>query len=181
MNSPRSSFSSTSRLTKQDSTDASERRRAQALAEAEQGLSRTCDGLEIAWTLFLPTLIYGTGQDRNVSLIARFIRRFGWFPLVGGGSGLRQPVHADDLAAACLAALDNPRAHGGIYALAGGETLSYRVMVERVFQGLGQTPRLLPVPLWLLRAAIRAGRDRWSTSRQSVRRRGSGCHRHRHA
>ncbi len=151
-------FSSTSRLTKRESSDPAERRLAQALANAEQELSRSCEALGIAWTLFLPTLVYGAGLDHNVSFIAQFIRRFGWFPLVGGGRGLRQPVHADDLAAACLAALDNPKAQGSIYALTGGETLSYRAMVERVFQGLGRTPRLLPVPLGLLRAAIRAGR-----------------------
>jgi nucleoside-diphosphate-sugar epimerase len=151
-------FSSTSRLTKQDSADPGERRLARALADAEQGLSGICDALGMAWTLFLPTLVYGAGLDRNVSFIAQFIRRFGWFPLVAGGRGLRQPVHAGDLAAACLGVLDNPRAYGGIYVLTGGETLSYRDMVERVFQGLGQTPRLLPVPLGLLRAAIMVGR-----------------------
>ncbi len=151
-------FSSTSRLTKQDSADPAERRLARALADAEQGLSGICGALGMAWTLFLPTLVYGAGLDRNVSFIAQFIRRFGWFPLVAGGRGLRQPVHADDLAAACLRALDNPRTYGGIYVLTGGETLSYRAMVERVFQGLGQTPRLLPVPIGLLRAAIMAGR-----------------------
>jgi nucleoside-diphosphate-sugar epimerase len=151
-------FSSTSRLTKQDSADPAERRLARALADAEQGLSGICDTLGMVWTLFLPTLVYGAGLDRNVSFIAQFIRRFGWFPLVAGGLGLRQPVHADDLAAACLGALDNPRAYGGVYVLTGGETLSYRAMVERVFQGLGQPPRLLPVPLGLLRVAIMAGR-----------------------
>ena len=35
------------------------------------------------------------------------------------------------------------------YDLVGGETVSYRVMVDRVFEGLGKTPRSLPMPTWL--------------------------------
>jgi nucleoside-diphosphate-sugar epimerase len=113
-----------------------------------------CRKEEIAWTLFRPTLIYGEGRDRNVSEIARFIRRFGFFPLAGEGRGRRQPVHAEDLARACLAVLDNEQAIGRVYDLPGGETLTYAEMVSRIARGLGRTPRLLRVPVPLLRVAL---------------------------
>jgi uncharacterized protein YbjT (DUF2867 family) len=95
-------------------------------------------------------------MDRNVTLIARLIRHFGVFPLLGKGSGLRQPVHADDLAAACVAVLDNPASFDRAYDLSGGETLSYRQMVERIFAALGRPPRFLPVPMAAFQMAMSA-------------------------
>jgi nucleoside-diphosphate-sugar epimerase len=67
-------------------------------------------------------------------------------------------VHAEDLAAACLAALNAPVAANRAYNLCGGETLPYREMVRRVFVALNRRPRLLKVPLsgfWIVLAAMR--------------------------
>jgi nucleoside-diphosphate-sugar epimerase len=89
-----------------------------------------------------------------VSRLARLARRFGAIPLAGTGAGLRQPVHAEDLARAALAVLDHPATRGRAYDLPGGETLSYRAMVERVFEGLGRRPRVIPVPPVLWRAGF---------------------------
>ena len=86
------------------------------------------------YTIFRPTLIYGVGRDRNVADIARFAKRFGVFPILGKGLGLRQPVHAADLAEACILAVDSSASFNRIYNLSGGETLTYREMVERVFR-----------------------------------------------
>ena len=85
-------------------------------------------------------------MDRNVSAAARFSRRWRCFPLAGPGAGLRQPVHADDLAAAALAALDAEETIAGQFNLGGGETLSYRAMIERIFQALDLRPRFLRLP-----------------------------------
>lgn len=145
-------FSSTSRLTKAASPDAYERDLAAHLAGAETETMAKCAQFGLAWTLFRPTLIYGAGMDRNVTFIQHRLRRFGCFPLVGGGSGRRQPVHAEDLALACLAVLTNAKTYERIYALPGGETLSYREMVERIGLAIGRRPRFLPLSqLWLER------------------------------
>jgi nucleoside-diphosphate-sugar epimerase len=145
-------FSSTSRITKVQSPAAAERAVAERLADGETQTLALCASAGVACTLLLPTLIYAEGQDQNVSRLADLIRRFGVLPLSGGGEGLRQPVHADDLAWAALALLNAPATFGKTYALPGGETLSYRAMVERVFESLGRTPRILtvPPPLWRL-------------------------------
>jgi nucleoside-diphosphate-sugar epimerase len=147
-------FGSTSRFTKQDAPSAASRATARWLAEAEDALAAACTRQGIAWTVFRPTLIYGAGVDRNVSSVARLARRWGVFPLAGDARGLRQPVYGDDLALACLQALDEPGTFGRAYNLVGGATLSYREMVERVFHALGRRPRLPRVPLPLLRAAL---------------------------
>ncbi|MFZ4539744.1 NAD-dependent epimerase/dehydratase family protein [Propionivibrio sp.] len=101
-----------------------------------------------------PTLIYGLGRDKNISEIARFIRRFGFFPVLGQAQGLRQPIHAEDVAAVCVSALQAPCAANRAYNISGGETLAYRDMVARVFAALGRTPRLATVPLWAFRLAV---------------------------
>jgi uncharacterized protein YbjT (DUF2867 family) len=135
-------FSSTSMLAKAASPSAEEREIARMLAAAEAAVAEGA----IPWTLLRPALIYGLGLDRNVTAAARFIRRWHCFPLGGPGKGLRQPVHADDLAAGALAALDLPATAGGSFNLGGGETLSYRQMIQRIFETLGQRPRFLRLP-----------------------------------
>jgi nucleoside-diphosphate-sugar epimerase len=144
--------SSTSRVTKIQSPVAAERAVAERLADGEAQTLELCASAGVACTILRPTLIYAEGLDRNISRLAALIRRFGVIPLSGEGEGLRQPVHADDLAWAALALLDAPASFGKTYALPGGETLSYRAMVERVFEGLGRQPRILTVPpsLWRL-------------------------------
>lgn len=138
-------FGSTSRYSKFTSTDPREQMFVRELIHSEEVLARKCSENGIAWTLFRPTLIYGCGMDKNVTTIANFIRRFGFCPILGEGKGLRQPVHADDLAAACLTVLDCPATHGRAYNLSGGETLTYRQMVETVFEGLGKKPRIIRI------------------------------------
>ena len=101
-----------------------------------------------------PTLIYGGGRDGNISEIARLIRRFGFFPLVGQGLGLRQPVHGADVAAACVAALNTAKASNREYNLSGAEVLPYGEMVGRVFAAVGRRPRFLVVPLGVFKLAL---------------------------
>jgi nucleoside-diphosphate-sugar epimerase len=140
-------FSSTSCFTKAHSPDPKERAVATQLAEAETALIAICHDRDIAWTLFRPTLVYGCGVDKNVTFIAKFIQSFGFFPIVEQGMGLRQPVHADDLAIACVQACLSPKAINKAYNLSGGQTLSYRDMVKAIFHHLGKKPRIMSIPL----------------------------------
>jgi nucleoside-diphosphate-sugar epimerase len=145
-------FSSTSRFTKADSPEASERETAEKLADGEEATIAFCQANDVAWTILRPTLIYAEGRDGNVSRLAGLIRKLGVLPLSGAGAGLRQPVHADDLAVGAIAAARSSAARNRAYDLTGAETLTYRVMAERVFEGLGRTPRIVSLPpaLWSL-------------------------------
>jgi len=147
-------ISSTSRFGKLDSPDISERELALKLAGAEDDLRRWADSKSIEWVILRPTVIYGLGQDKNISEISRFIYRFGFFPLFGRAQGLRQPLHADDLAKACVSALFRSNVAGQVYNLSGGETLPYREMVERIFKAMRKNPRFFPIPLWVFKFAI---------------------------
>lgn len=68
-----------------------------------------------------------------------------------GSQGSPQPIHAEDVAAACVSALQAHDAANNAYNISGGETLAYHDMVARVFSALGRRPRLLTVPLWAFR------------------------------
>ena len=146
-------ISSTSRFTRTDSYDLSEQSLANHVAESELQFIEWAQASGIEWTILRPTLIYGLGLDKNICEIARFIRRFAFFPLFGRANGLRQPVHVQDLAKACIAALSSATPNRA-YNLSGGETLSYREMVMRIFKALGRPPRLLSVPLPIFRMAV---------------------------
>ena len=147
-------LSSTSCFTKVGSGDAAETAVAARLIEAEDCVVAWAKSRDVEWVILRPTLIYGLGRDKNISEIAHFIRRFNFFPVFGQANGLRQPVHAQDVANACIAALVYPAATNHAYNLTGGETLTYREMVIRIFGVLDRPVRLLPVPLIAFRFAV---------------------------
>ena len=101
----------------------------------------------MAWTIVRPTMIYGAAGDRNMARLLRLVRRAPVVPVPGGGRGLQQPVHVDDLAAAIVAALPEPRAVGKAYDLAGPEPLTLRELILEAAAAVGRTVRLVPVPL----------------------------------
>ncbi|HEY8683686.1 MAG TPA: hypothetical protein VIM06_10995, partial [Rhodanobacter sp.] len=96
-----------------------------------------------------PTLVYGAGLDKSLTPIARRAMRLRLFPLLAG-RGMRQPVHADDIAQAVLAALDCPLASGRILPIGGGERLPASEMFARVRRSLPRATVPVPLPAWLL-------------------------------
>jgi nucleoside-diphosphate-sugar epimerase len=162
-------LSSTSRFTKDQSTDQEEQETAKRLINAEFQVQHWAEQRGIEWVILRPTLIYGLGQDKNITEIVRIIRRFGFFPVFGKALGLRQPIHSEDVATACVSALQTSAANNRAYNISGSETLTYREMVTRVFTAIGRQPRLLNLPLWSFRLAVAVLRiipryRHWSTA-----------------
>ncbi len=104
-------------------------------------------------------MIYGAGTDQNVTFIRSMIRRFRVFPIPFGATGLRQPVHVEDLADACVNVLNNSATYDRAYNLGGGEVIEYAEMVRRICRADGLPPRLIFIPgavyRWLVRVARR--------------------------
>lgn len=140
--------SSMSAESKRASPVAAERAIAQRLRDGEAALARACDRRGIAWTILRPTLIYGAGRDRSLTPLARRAVRWRVFGLPAG-TGLRQPVHAADVAAAVLRALDG-HAAGRIIPIGGGERLPAREMFARVRASLPVATLPVPIPAALL-------------------------------
>jgi nucleoside-diphosphate-sugar epimerase len=139
-------FGSTSIEVKRGSADADERDLVARLRQAERSLFEAAAARGAAVTVLRPTLVYGSARDRNLSRIAQVAQRFGRIVLPRDARGLRQPVHAHDLADAAFRCIDTDATFGRTYALPGGETLSYRDMVARVLAALEPPPRLHEVP-----------------------------------
>lgn len=148
-------FSSTSAIVKAASDDPAEVELAHRLTQAEELLAQATEAYGATWTVLRPTLIYGTGRDANISAAAAFHRRWGFFPVASPGTGLRQPVHVEDLAEAAVAAIAAPKAINHAFNLPGGEALPYREMLASAIMAAGMRPRLLPLPTGLLRQGFR--------------------------
>lgn len=156
-------LSSTSIHTKTQSIDAHERALAARLADAESRLLARCREIAADYTVLRPTLVYGAAADRNLSRIAQLARRLHVLPLPMSSQGLRQPVHADDVARAVTQAVDTSASANRRYDLPGGETLSYCEMAKRVCEALPEKPRVIcfpwPTARGLARVMRALGRD----------------------
>ncbi|MGF6712025.1 nucleoside-diphosphate-sugar epimerase [Luteibacter sp. W1I16] len=137
--------SSMSAETKRDSDVPEERELSRRLRDAETTLIATCASRGMPWTLFRPTLIYGAGVDKSLTPIVQAALRRRVFP-IPAGRGQRQPVHAEDIAAAIMAALGSPFARGHTFPIGGGERMSAAEMFRRVRRSAGGPTLPAPIP-----------------------------------
>jgi hypothetical protein len=93
--------SSSSALTKRFAANSFDRQLVARLRGAEEQLLATCRRLQVGCCILQPTLIYGQVgpyQDSNLSRLLQLLRRLPLVPLPAH-TGLRQPIHARQLAA----------------------------------------------------------------------------------
>lgn len=147
-------FGSMSAESKYESEDPAERALARTLRRAELALIEAAETADIDWTLLRPTLIYGGGQDRSLTRLAAMGARWRVFPHMPGATGLRQPVHVEDLATVCIEAMVRTAACRRSFDLGGGERLSFSDMLDRVRRSLPGPILPLPVPLFAARAML---------------------------
>jgi hypothetical protein len=164
--------SSSSVITKRFAVNAYDRRLVQQLTQAQCSLAQTCRLLGVPLRILAPTLIYGqvaSFRDRNLSVLAGLMRRTPVLP-IPAHTGLRQPIHASQLAAVALhladrlpqdpppavAAEENGTEESGVLlALGGDESLPYVRMLERLQQAMpvgdaGRNCRLVRLPTRLM-------------------------------
>ena len=143
-------FSTTSIFGKSDSPNLEEQKLIKTIKTAEEEMIKISAEMKIPWTILRPTLIYDGQNDQNITAMARFIQKWRVLPLARPANGLRQPVHADDLAAAAVSTIGNPSAYNRNFNLGGKEILTYQQMSRQVFKALGKPSRILPLPLKLI-------------------------------
>jgi uncharacterized protein YbjT (DUF2867 family) len=151
---------STARIHKRESPDAGEREDAQRLERAEQALFAYGRDRGVAVTVLRPSLLYGNGLDLSLTPLARRARRWRLLPWPRSATGLREPVHVEDVARAVLACLPIEASHGRGFDLPGGEALPFDAMVARYLARQAAGARLLRLPTGVFRSASpgRAGR-----------------------
>jgi len=158
--------SSSSAITKRFAANRYDRDLVSRLTTAENQLFASCRRLELPCRILRPTLIHGrVGPylDCNLSRLIGLMRRLPFLPLPAH-TGLRQPIHASQLAAVALELLCQFTTNGWDPSLperidlGGDSELSYAAMLRAIQQSLPQTDRarrcrLLSLPTRLFYAA----------------------------
>ncbi len=147
-------FSSTSALTKINSNCEADKKLATDLIFGENLMIDTCVLKSIDFTIFRPTMIYGANVDKNVAFISKFMSNYGFFPIIGNAESLRQPVHASDLANACLLAINEKTTFGKIYNLVGPETIKYIDMIKKISNSINKKIILIKVNKFIFILAV---------------------------
>jgi NADH dehydrogenase len=121
--------------------------RAKALAEEAVRAS------SIAHTIFAPSIIYAPG-DPYMTLLAR-LALLPVMPLSGAGRAQYQPIWAEDVADATMAALAAATDGGERYELAGPQTLSHQEIVELALRAQHRHRRIVHVPTPIVSRTLR--------------------------
>ncbi len=148
-------LSSTSIITKKNSPDPNERKLAQVLHESEQRLVQHAEKAVRNLIILRPTLIYGMGRDQSLSRWLRIAKRYKFVLLPKNAAGLRQPVHAADVAYAVIKAMELHRSDRLILNLPGGETLGFDQMLLRALQKDSPKTPVLRIPDFLFQLLLR--------------------------
>lgn len=143
-------ISSTSVRTKQNSPSSTERQVAQRLMQAELDLQQLCQSVGHTLTLLRPTMLYGLGRDATIGRMQKFVQRWGVLPIPAMQTGLRQPVHVDDVTQAILRCIDAPATFNKVYELGGRDCLDVHTLAKRIFTDNHRAVRVVYIPTWLL-------------------------------
>lgn len=147
-------LSSTSLFGKAKSMDPSEQELVNRISKAEEVVRVNSETFRIPYTILRPTLIYDGIHDHSITFIAEIIRRFGFFLVAGDAAGLRQPVHAEDVAIAVANSIGNEEAYNQSLNITGGETITYFTMIRRVSEALGRSIRIFACPKFILKSML---------------------------
>lgn len=112
--------------------------------------------LDLDWTIFRPSVLFGDPRGRMEfasqlsadiidSPLPAPLFHEGLLP-IGAGGFLLSPVHVADVAAAFVAALEDPATVGRTLHLGGPETLSWREILTRLAAARGRRKIMLPAP-----------------------------------
>ena len=151
-------LSSTSLFGKAGSVDKNEQELVKKISNAEEVVRVNSETFRIPYTILRPTLIYDCVNDQNITFIAKMIRRFGFFMVSGEAQGLRQPIHAQDVAKAIVNSIGNTQSYNKSLNITGGETVTYFTMIRRVAEALGSPIRIFSFPTFFLKNLLRVVR-----------------------
>lgn len=115
--------------------------------------------LDLDWTVLRPSLVYSArGSYGGTSLLRALAALPGVLLLPGSGAQRLQPVAAEDVGAAVVAALGRPEASRQVFELVGPDVLALRDYLRSWRRWLGLGPaRVLHVPPALVRIATACG------------------------
>lgn len=114
------------------------------------------------YTILRPTMIFGPGNDRNITRLRSMMTRVPIMPIFGAGQRLVQPVYVEDVAQAAVDVAFCNEAIGKGFELAGAEALTYNDMIDTVAGELGRTVIKVHIPISLGLLLAFLGKRIWS-------------------
>jgi nucleoside-diphosphate-sugar epimerase len=119
--------------------------------EAEQGLRQLAaeSGMEVV--IIRPPLVYGPGVKANFAALMRAVQR-GWPLPLGAVHNQRSLVALDNLVDFIVTCITHRQAVNQTFLVSDGHDLSTTELVRGMARAAGVSARLLPVPVWALRA-----------------------------
>lgn len=107
-------------------------------------------GLEVV--IIRPPLIYGANAPGNFGRLSQAIRCGRWLPL-GAIHNKRSFVSLDNLVDLVVTCIDHPKAANQTFLVSDDQDVSTTELLHMMYQAAGKPPRLLPIPMYWLRAA----------------------------
>lgn len=118
--------------------------------EAEQGLDAIAKETGLEVVVLRPPLVYGPGVRGNFLRLMQLVES--GFPLpLGRVENCRSLLFLGNLVDAIRVCLEHPAAAGRTYLLSDGEDVSSAELVRKLAAAMGRRPRLLPVPVGVIR------------------------------
>jgi nucleoside-diphosphate-sugar epimerase len=94
-------------------------------------------------------------EDKRLLPMFRYVSN-GWFPLIGAGGNMHQPIYIGDLVDALVALSDNDEAAGETVILAGPAPVSTEEMINSVELAVGRRSHRLRIPIMPMAAVAYA-------------------------
>jgi nucleoside-diphosphate-sugar epimerase len=107
----------------------------------------------LRYTILRPVLVYGPGVKGNLAALVRLADSNHLLPF-GSISSRRSLLNRASLIDAITFALQNAAVEGETYIVADRRPITLKDMVAALRRGLGRERRLVPIPRFLLRAAL---------------------------
>jgi len=127
-----------------------------AKLEAESFIHRVGAETGMETVIVRPPLVYGQNVGMNMAALINAVKKRAPLPFASVANQ-RSLVYAGNLASAIVECVENNAAAGQTFMVSDGADLSTPELVRAIGRAMNVAPRLIPAPLWALRAAGLAG------------------------
>ena len=119
--------------------------------QAEQALWKIAHDTSLEVVVIRPPLVYGPGVKANFAALMRAVQG-GWPLALGSVQNRRSLVALDNLVDFVLTCVAHPKAANQTFLVSDGNDLSTTELVRGLARAANVSARLMPVPVWALRA-----------------------------
>jgi nucleoside-diphosphate-sugar epimerase len=119
--------------------------------EAEQGLRDIAERTGLEVVSLRPPLVYGPAAPGNFDRLMRPLLRGLPLPLGWVDGNQRSYIGIQNLVDLIMTCIDHPAAVSQTFLVSDGEDVSTAELIRRMGIALEKSPRLLPVPVWMLK------------------------------